>query len=60
MHTKVKSYGRLRIVWHVGMMDKALLNYAAVCKGTKLCENMVNYIYGDCNKGGPIIGIGFW
>ena len=41
------------------MMDKALLNYAAVCKGTKLCKIIVTYIYGDCNEGGSIIGIGF-
>jgi hypothetical protein len=41
------------------MMDKALLNCAAVCKVTKLRKGIVTYIFGDCNEGGLIIGIGF-
>ncbi|CAB1064900.1 hypothetical protein D1BOALGB6SA_9697 [Olavius sp. associated proteobacterium Delta 1] len=28
-------------------------------KGAKCCKGIFTYIYGDCNEGGVIIGIGF-
>jgi len=59
MHTKVKNYSRLRIGWQVGMMDKIMLNWAAVVTGTECCKGIFTYIYGDCKGGQSIMGIGF-
>ena len=41
------------------MMDKTLLNCAAVLQGGKHRKDIFTYIYGDCNEGDSIIVFGF-
>ena len=59
LHTKVKNYSRLRPGALIGMMDKTMLNCAAVGKGTEHCKGILTYIYGVCNKGDVIVVSGF-
>ena len=54
MAGKVKNYSLLRIGGHKGMMDKTMLNWAAVPKGTEHRYGIFTYNYGDCNEADSI------